>query len=118
MLKGIDPDSRKEITLYSFFETAFAEYENKINKMVRALEDEANYLQQLIEKLNKISDEWQAVKDSLRYINKDIGEIPIITAIDTGMTAQSNKTEKEMEELILCIVNEVNNNNLSKTSLN
>jgi mannose-6-phosphate isomerase class I len=113
MLKGIDPDSRKEITLYSFFETAFAEYENKINKMVRALEDEANYLQQLIEKLNKISDEWQTIEDSLLHFRKYGAGTPCIYPAE-----QNHAIEKELEELILCIVNEVNNNNLSKTSLN
>jgi Sec7-like guanine-nucleotide exchange factor len=99
--------------MYSFFETAFAEYENKINKMISALEDEANYLQQLIEKLNKISDEWQTIEDSLLHFRKYGAGNPCIYPPE-----QNEAIEKELEELILCIVNEVNNNHPGTVSLN
>jgi septation ring formation regulator EzrA len=104
--------------MYSFFQKSFTDYEEKMNRMIQALEDEAYYLRQINDKLSRISDEWQAVKDSLRHINNDIGEIPVTAAIDTGMTSQSNTTEKEMEELILYIVKEVNTHNIEFVCLN
>jgi hypothetical protein len=105
--------------LYSFFEKSFVDYEAKINKMINALEDEAFYLRQINEKLSKISDEWQAIKDSLRYcINNDFGKNINTGDIDTGMNLRNDSTEKEMEELILYIVKEVNNHNIEFVCLN
>ena len=103
----------------SFFKKDSANNEEKINRIIEALEAEAVYLRQINEKLNKLSDEWQAIKESLlQYMDNDFVENLNPEDIDTIMNIRSGSTEKEMEELILCIVKEVNNHHIEFVCLN
>ena len=103
-------DSRKERAMNNFFQKEPANNEEKINRIIEMLEAEAAYLRQLNEKLEKLSDEWQFIKKSMaQRLNKEMPE---------NINSDDFDTEKEMEELILCIVKEVNNRHIEFISLN
>ena len=94
----------------NFFQKEPANNEEKINRIIEMLEAEAAYLRQLNEKLEKLSDEWQFIKKSMaQRLNKEMPE---------NINSDDFDTEKEMEELILCIVKEVNNRHIEFISLN
>jgi hypothetical protein len=94
----------------NFFQKDSANYEEKINRIIEMLEAEAAYLRQLNEKLEKLSDEWQFIKKSMaQYLNKDM---------QLNINNSDVDTEKDMEELIQCIVKEVNNYHIEFVCLN
>ncbi len=83
------------------------------------MEDEAGYLRQVNEKMSRISDDWQAVKESLlSYIDNNTMEDIDSVNTDSGMKLQYIATEKELEELISCVVKEVNNHHIEFICLN
>jgi ribosome-binding ATPase YchF (GTP1/OBG family) len=94
----------------NFFQKDRANNEEKINRIIEMLEAEAAYLRQLNEKLEKLSDEWQFIKKSMaRHLNKDM---------QLNINNSDVDTEKDMEELIQCIVKEVNNYHIEFVCLN
>ena len=94
----------------NFFKKEPENYEEKINKIIEMLEAEAAYLRQLNEKLENLSNEWQTIKRGMKQrLNKDTGG---------NVNGGDFDTEKEMEELILCIVKEVNNHHIESVCLN
>ncbi|MDD4924473.1 MAG: hypothetical protein PHF74_06535 [Dehalococcoidales bacterium] len=103
----------------NFFQKDSASYEYKINKIIEALEEQAVYLRQINEKLNKLSAEWQVIKESLLYyLDNNMEENVNSGDFDTEKKTQNCTTDKEMEELILCIVKEVNNHHIEFVCLN
>jgi hypothetical protein len=103
----------------NFFQKDSANYEQKINRIIEALEAEAAYLRQLNEKMDKLSDEWQAIKRSLQdCINNDMQGNLSTGDFDTAKDVRNGTTEKEIEELILCIVKEINNHHIEFVCLN
>ncbi len=103
----------------NFFQKDSANYNEKINKIIEALEAEAAYLRQLNEKLDKLSDEWQAIKENLAgCLDIDMQENVNTGDFDTEKNIRNRTAEKEMEELILCIVKEVNNHHIEFVCLN
>jgi hypothetical protein len=94
----------------NFFQKDRANNEEKINRIIEMLEAEAAYLRQLNEKLEKLSDEWQFIKKSMaQHLNKDM---------QLNINNSDVDTEKDMEELIQCIVKEVNNYHIEFVCLN
>jgi uncharacterized protein YwgA len=103
----------------SDFQKSFEEYISRMNQMLKALEDEAGYLRLINEKLNRISDDWQAIKENLSdYLDNDIQYDFNSEDLDSHMKSQYTASEKELEDLILCIVKEVNNHHIECVCLN
>jgi len=99
-----------------FFQKDFSDNEQKINRIIETLEEEAVYIRQMNNKLNKLSEEWQAIKEKLP--DNDMAENIKRRDIDNGINIQAGSTEREMEELILCIIKEVNNHHIEFVCLN
>jgi GTP-binding protein EngB required for normal cell division len=103
----------------NFFQKDSANYERKINKIIEMLQAESAYLQQLNEKMDKLSDEWQSIKKSMtRRLENDTQETLKINNYNIDKNIGNDSTEKEMEDLILCIVKEVNNYHIEFICLN
>jgi hypothetical protein len=102
--------------MYSNFQKYFEEYISKINQMIEALEDEADYLQQINDKLSRIHDDWHAIKQCL--IDEDTAINVYMENVNTGMDSGYGTTQKEMEQLITSIIKEVNNHHIEFVCLN
>lgn len=103
----------------SDFQKSFEEYISRMNQMLKALEDEAGYLRQINEKLNRISDDWQTIKENLSdYLDSNAMDEIDSGNLDSIMKSQYIATETELEELISCVVKEVNNRHIEFICLN
>jgi TolA-binding protein len=103
----------------NFFQKDPADNEEKINRIIEMLQAEAAYLRQLNDKIDKLSDEWQSIKQNMTQNLKNDTQRDInFGNYDTENNVGNNSTEKGMEDLILCIVKEVNNHHIEFISLN
>ena len=99
-----------------FFQKDFSDHEQKINRIIAALEEEAVYIRQMNDKLNMLSEQWQAIRRKLA--DDDMAKNIKKLDIDNNINIQAGSTEREMEELILCIIKEVNNHHIEFVCLN
>lgn len=99
-----------------FFQKDFSDNEQKINRIIDSLEEGAVYIRQMNDKLNKLSEEWKAIKEKLP--DNDMAKNIKIRDIDNDLNIQAGSAEREMEELILCIIKEVNNHHIEFVCLN
>jgi len=54
---------------------AFADYQNKMNKLANALEAEAYYLQKIADSCNECAEECQAVADNLTTCKDNLVQV-------------------------------------------